>query len=62
MSESYPSKTYTSFSHTMGSIINNIGKSQMKVGRLMEFDYDIGMSDVYDGKGMPLSFILITEK
>ena len=62
MSQSYPSKTFISFSHTMGSIINNVGKSQMRVKRLKEFDYDIGMSDAYDGKGMPLSFILVADK
>lgn len=27
-----------------------------------EYDYDIGITDAYDGKGFPLSFILIAEK
>ena len=62
MSELYASKTFTSFSHTMSGIINSIGKAQMRTVHLYEYDYDVGLSDVYDNKGFPLSFILIAEK
>lgn len=62
MSEQYPSKTFTSFSHTASGIINAISHSQMRIVQFNEYDYDIGLSDVYDGKGFPLSYILIAEK
>jgi len=58
----YPSKTFTSFTHTLGSIINALSTKGMKVIKLNEYDYDVGMGDVYDGRGFPLSYILIAEK
>ena len=62
MSERYTSKTFISFSHTMSSIVNTISKSGMRIFRLNEYDYDVGFSNVYDGKGYPLSFLLLAEK
>ncbi len=62
MSVSYQSKIFTSFSHTMSSIINSLSMNGMKTIKLDEFDSDIGMSDVYDRKGYPLSFTLIAQK
>ena len=55
-------KTFTSFSHTMSDIANALSANGMKTARLNEYDYDIGLADAYDGKGFPLSFILISEK
>lgn len=62
MSEQYESKTFTSFSHTMSSIINGVSSAQMHVTKLNEYDYDIGLCDAYDKKGFPLSYILIAKK
>lgn len=62
MSEQYDSKTFTSFSHTMSDIINAISFANMRVVKLNEYDYDIGLTDVYDKKGIPLSYLLIAEK
>ncbi|NSI96714.1 class I SAM-dependent methyltransferase [[Clostridium] symbiosum] len=62
MSKQYPSKTFTSFSHTMSGIINAISRSQMRIVSLKEYDYDVGLSEVYDKKGFPLSYILTAEK
>ena len=64
MSVRYSSKTFTSFSHTMSAIINGLADNGIKTVRLSEYDYDIGLtdSDVYNGKGFPLSFTLIAEK
>lgn len=62
MSGQYPSKTFTSFSHTLSDIINAASLAHMRVLRFNEFDYDIGLSDVYDKKGIPLSYLLITQK
>lgn len=62
MSEQYSSKTFTSFSHTMSDIINGVSSAQMHVIRLNEYDYDIGLSNAYDKKGFPLSYILTAKK
>jgi len=62
MSIEYKSKTFTSFSHTMSDIVNSLSENGMKTIKLNEYDYDIGMTDVYNGRGFPLSFILIAEK
>lgn len=62
MSKNYESKTFTSFSHTMAVIINSLSINDMKTIKLNEYDYDIGLTETYDKKGFPLSFILIAEK
>jgi len=62
MSGEYESKTFTSFSHTLSEIINSLSANGIKTVRFNEYDYDIGVSDVYDGMGCPLSFILMAEK
>lgn len=54
--------TFTSFSHTMGSIINAIIAAGLRIDSVREFDFDIGITDAYDGKGWPLSFILRADK
>ncbi|MCB6610753.1 class I SAM-dependent methyltransferase [[Clostridium] symbiosum] len=62
MSETYDSKTFISFSHTMAGIINAACKAGLRITGLKEYDYDVGLSEIYDGKGYPLSFILTAEK
>ncbi len=62
MSVEYDSKVFTSFSHTMSDIINALSANGIKTVKLNEYDYDIGLSNVYDGRGLPLSYILIAEK
>ena len=63
MSEKHISKTFTSFSHSMSAIINALSISGLKTAKLDEFDYAIsGTTDIYDKKGLPLSFFLIAEK
>lgn len=62
MSEQYDSKTFTSFSHTMSAIVNAVSGAGMRIVELNEYDYDIGLSDVYDHQGFPLSYILTAEK
>ena len=57
------SKTFTSFSHTMGSIINSMVVNDLYVTSLNEYDEAVsGMTDLYDGKGFPLSFVMTAEK
>jgi len=57
------SKTFTSFSHTMGSIVTALADNGLFVTRLKEYDYGVsGMTDLYDGKGMPLSFAMIAKE
>lgn len=62
MSEQYASKTFTSFSHTLSDIINAVSNARLHVLKLNEYDYDVGLSDVYDKKGFPLSYLLTAEK
>jgi len=62
MSGEYLSKTFTSFSHTMSDIINSLSASGLVTIKLNENDFDIGITDVYNDKGFPLSFTLIARK
>ena len=62
MTVEYESKTFASFWHTMSDIVNALAASGMRIARLDEYDYDVDDTGVYDGKGFPLSFILIAEK
>lgn len=62
MSEQYASKTFTSFSHTMSAIINAISSVRLHIVKMNEYDYDIGLADMYDKQGFPLSYILIAQK
>lgn len=62
MSEPYASKTFTSFSHTISDIINAICDAKLSVTKLNEYEYDVGLSDVYDNRGIPLSYLLTAEK
>lgn len=62
MSGNYPSKTFTSFSHPMAAIIHALAAAGLRISRLDEYDYDIDLTDVYDGKGYPLSFLLLAQK
>ena len=64
ISGEYESKTFTDFSHSMSDIVNALSSNGMKTVKLNEYEYDVGMvgSDVFDKKGIPLSYILIAEK
>ncbi len=56
------SGTFTSFSHTMSDIVNAACKAQLNIVKLNVYDYDVGLSDAYDKKGFPLSYLLIAKK
>ncbi|MCL1806565.1 MAG: class I SAM-dependent methyltransferase [Oscillospiraceae bacterium] len=60
----YESKTFTDFIHTLSDIINALSANGMKTVKFNEYDYDVGNvgSDIYDGKGIPMSYILIADK
>ena len=62
MTTDYESKIFISFSHTLSDIINALSASGIKTVKFNEYDYDIGLTDVYDKTGFPLSCILIAEK
>ena len=62
MSKTYTSKTFISFTHTMSAIMNAVSDVGMYVAKLNEYDYDIGLTDVYDGCGLPLSYLLFAKK
>lgn len=58
----YQSKTFTSFTHTLADIFSALIESGIEIRKFREFDYDVSTTDVYDGKGLPLSFILVGKK
>lgn len=62
ISGDYESKIFTSFSHSISEIINSTIHSHMNIVRVNEYDYDIGLSAVYDTMGLPLSMLLLAEK
>ena len=62
MTPEYNSKTFTSYSHTVSKIMNALIQSGLAIQKFDEFDYDVGLSEVYDGLGYPLSFILLAQK
>lgn len=62
ISGNYPSKTFTSFSHTMADIINQAIASGFRLQKLVEFDESVGVAQAYDKKGLPLSYLLRADK
>ncbi|RCX16612.1 methyltransferase family protein [Anaerobacterium chartisolvens] len=62
MTPQYESKTFTSFSHTLSDIVNSVITAGIAIKKLNEYDYDVGLTNVYDKKGYPLSFILLAQK
>jgi ubiquinone/menaquinone biosynthesis C-methylase UbiE len=62
LSPMYESKPFTSFSHTISEILNGTIKAGMTIQSFDEYDYDVGMTELYNGKGYPLSYILIAAK
>ena len=55
-------ETFISFSHTLSDIVNAACAAGMRITRLAEFDYDVGLTEAYNGKGWPLSMLLTAEK
>ena len=62
ISGEYQSKTLTSFTHTISDIINATCRAGLKVVRMNEYDYDVGLTDAYDGNGFPLSLTFTAKK
>ncbi|HSK68902.1 MAG TPA: class I SAM-dependent methyltransferase [Candidatus Limnocylindria bacterium] len=54
----YQSKLFTSFSHTVSHLLTRLMESGFALTKFLEFDTDVGLTDVYDGKGLPLSYLL----
>ncbi len=61
--ETYESKPFISFSHTLGSIVTAVARSGLRIERLQEYNEDIsGETQPLDGKGVPLSYLLLARK
>ncbi|WP_424244313.1 ubiquinone/menaquinone biosynthesis C-methylase UbiE [Elusimicrobium posterum] len=58
----YESKTFTSFAHNLSSLINTLADNGIRIKKFNEYDYDIGLTNVYDKKDLPLSYIMVAEK
>ena len=61
--KSYKSKTFTSYAHSMASIISSMGRNNIYTTKLVELENDISsiFADL-SNKGLPLSYILIGRK
>lgn len=59
----YESKTFTSYAHSMASIISSMGRNKIYTIKLVELENDISsiFADL-SNKGLPLSYILIGRK
>lgn len=62
MTQHYESKTFISYSHTLSDIINSVVAAEMAIKKLSEYNYDVGITNAYDNKGYPLSFIFLAQK
>lgn len=62
LSEQYESLPFTSFSHTLSAILNAVSGAGLCLRKFNEYDYDVGLTPVYDGKGVPLSYLLLAQK
>ncbi len=61
--KSYPSKTFTDFTHPLSEIVSGMCRSGIVVTGLQEFDYDIGGGfEELDRSGFPLSMIVEGQK
>ena len=59
----YSSKTFTSFTHTLTSVIGACTKNKFLITGFHEYDRDISeMFENLNGNGIPLSYILTAEK
>jgi hypothetical protein len=58
------SKTFTSFTHSMGKILTSISQNGLRILKLDEYDYDIAgdMFQHLDHQGIPLSYLLVAVK
>jgi len=63
MSTLQESKTFTSYRHKTSDILNALIENGLTITRFDEYDYDIMIeTQVYEGVGFPLSFILTARK
>ncbi|MFV0393690.1 MAG: class I SAM-dependent methyltransferase [Coprobacillaceae bacterium] len=62
ISGDYESKTFISFSHSVSAILNSALINHIQITSFNEYDYDVGLTDVYDKMGLPLAFLFIEKK
>lgn len=62
LSERYASKTFTSFSHTMADIVGRGQRGGDARRKAAGVRLRRRLTDAYDGRGLPLSFLLTAEK
>ena len=59
LSETYDSPTFTSFTHTVSDIIGGVLRAGLRLERFEEYAHDVGITPAYDGKALPLSYLLL---
>ncbi len=62
MTSEYNSKTFTSFLHTISSIINSLINNYLEIQKIDEFNQDVGLTDVYNSRGYTLAFLVVAKK
>ncbi|HEX2973635.1 MAG TPA: class I SAM-dependent methyltransferase [Tepidisphaeraceae bacterium] len=56
-------KTFYSYTHTFGGIVNAIVNSDMQISRVKEYEHDISESfSELDNKGIPMSYVLVAKR
>ena len=61
--QAYDSKPFTSFSHTLGSVVTHAVQNGLTIERLTEFSKDISDDTaVLDGLGIPLSYLFLARR
>ena len=61
LSETYDSPTFTSFTHTVSDIVGGVLRAGLRLEAFQEYDHDVGISPVYNGKNLPLSYLLLAK-
>ena len=61
LSETYDSPTFTSFTHTASDIVGGVLRAGLRLEAFQEYDHDVGISPVYNGKNLPLSYLLLAK-
>ena len=61
LSETYESPTFTSFTHTVSDIIGGVLRAGLRLETFHEYPCDVGITPVYEGKDLPLSYLLLAK-
>lgn len=61
LSGKYDSPTFTSFTHTVSDILGGVLRAGLCLELFQEYPHDVGITPVYEGKDLPLSYLLLAK-